>query len=101
KNDGRQLARLERAPQELPRPEQVPLPDQLGQRPRPHPLGQRLPPPVLARRPCEEVHLDSLARTPSASAATKAKASCAIASAPPHAAPMFFDDAKFRSEERR
>ena len=44
-------ARLERAPQQLARPQQVRLPDELVQRARPHPLGQRLPAPILASPP--------------------------------------------------
>ena len=55
-NQRRQLSRLERAPQQLSRPEQVCLPDKLAERPRPHPLGQWLPPPVLGRRAREEIH---------------------------------------------
>ena len=56
----RQLARLERAPQQLARPEEVRLADELVQRPRPHPLGQRLPAPILGRRAREQVHRRSL-----------------------------------------
>ncbi len=54
-SDGSSL-RLERPPQQLPRPEQVRLPDELGERARPHPLGERLPAPILDRRPREQVH---------------------------------------------
>ena len=62
KNHAGEAIRLEHPPQQLARPQDVRLPDELRERDRSHALGQRLSAPIPGGRPREEIHARILRR---------------------------------------